>query len=298
MINSMEELIQQAQNHATATAVVAGAAGREVLESIKKAREDNVLEPLLVGDKDKIRGIAEEVDLSLDEDEIISASGSKQICSRSVELLASDEADLLMKGLVETSSLLKEILRDEYDLKSKQMLSHVVLAEVPALDRLIFISDGGMNICPDQNDKAAIVQNVIDCARKLGWEDPRVALLAAVEKTREDMPETLDAAVISKMADRGQISGGIVEGPFALDNALSSSAAKIKGLSGPVAGKADILITPNISSGNLLGKSVIYFAGGRFAAFLGGTEKPVVVTSRSDSAEIRYISLAAAAAMV
>ena len=293
MINSMEEMIQKAQEKETQRVVVAGAAGEEVLKSVKRAKTENIIQPILVGAKKEIEKHMSEIGLNLGPEQLIAAETTSEICQKSVGMLAGEEADVLMKGLVDTSRLMKEVLKKEYNLRTERLISHLVLAEVPAVDRLLFISDGGMNIKPSLSEKASIIQNAIDAAQKLGWEQPRVAVMAAVEKTKENMPETIDAAVLSKMADRGQITGGIVEGPYALDNALSPQAAEIKGLSGPVAGNADILITPEISSGNLLGKSVIHLAGGRFAALLGGTRKPIVVTSRADSAEVRFISLAA-----
>ncbi len=297
MINSMEEMIQKAKNKETQSVVVPGAAGEEVLKAVKKAKNENIINPILVGNETAIRELTSEIGLNLEKDRIIAAENTSEICQKSVSMLAEGKADVLMKGLVDTSRLMKEVLKKEYNLRTERLISHLVLAEVPAVDRLLFISDGGMNIKPSLEEKASIIQNAIDAAQKLGWEQPKAAVLAAVEKTKEAMPETMDAAVLSKMAERGQITGGLVEGPYALDNALSSEAAEIKGLSGPVAGEADILITPDISSGNLLGKSVIHMAGGRFAALLGGTRKPIVVTSRADSAEVRFISLAASGVM-
>jgi len=297
MLESMEDLVEEAKSGPVCRAVVPGAAGREVLGSLRRAEEEGILRPYLVGGAERIEELAREVGLKTSDERIIPADDDGEICRKAVKLLADDEADIMMKGLVSTSTLMKEVLKGEHNLRRDKLISHLVLAQVPALDRLIFISDGGMNIKPTLEEKAAIIQNAIDAARRLGWREPRVAVMAAVEKPREAMPETIDAAVLSKMGDRGQISGGIVEGPYALDNALSSEAADIKGLEGPVAGQADILITPEIAAGNLLGKSVIHLAGGEFAALLGGTRKPIVVTSRSDSARVRFISLAAAVVM-
>ncbi len=297
MLESMDELVEEAKSGPACRAVVPGAAGSEVLRSLKRAEEEGILCPYLVGDVEKIKDLAREVDLRITEERIIQAGDDREICRQAVKMLADEKADILMKGLVSTSTLMKEVLKGEHNLRTDKLISHLVLAQVPALERMIFISDGGMNIKPTLDEKAAIIQNAIDAARRLGWREPRVAVMAAVEKPREDMSETIDAAVLSKMGDRGQISGGIVEGPYALDNALSPEAAEIKGLEGPVAGRADILITPEIASGNLLGKSVIHLAGGEFAALLGGTRKPIVVTSRSDSARVRFISLAAAVVM-
>ncbi len=297
MINSIEELLDEARKKITQSVVVAGAGGREVLKSVAEAESEEILHPILVGDKDLIRREAESIGFSLDEERIISAEGKAEICRRSTELLADGSADVMMKGLVDTSRLMREILREKYDLKTERLISHIVLAEVPAVDRLFLISDGGMNINPSLSEKIEIIQNAINAARRLGWSQPKVALMAAVEKVRDNIPATQEAAILSKMADRGQIEGGLVDGPFALDNALSPEAARIKGIEGEVAGRADILITPDLNSGNLLGKSVIYMGGGRFAALLGGTRKPIVVTSRSDSADVRFISLSAAVVM-
>ena len=295
-MQNMDEIIQAAGQGEPARLVVAGAGGREVLKSVDQAQRQGMVKPLLIGDSQKIRKLARELKLTVSPGQIIAGKSDREISEVAVEKLLADQ-DILMKGLVETSSLMKAILAAKDRLLKRQLISHIVLAEVPAVDRLLFISDGGVNIKPGIEERAAIIQNAIDVALELGWETPRVALMAAVEKVRSSMPATEEAAILSKMADRGQISGGVVEGPFALDNALFQDAAEIKGLAGEVAGQADILITPDIVSGNLLGKSVVYLAGGCFAAFIGGTTRPIIVTSRADKAETRLASLAVAALM-
>ncbi len=295
-MKSMEEIIQAAGEGEPARLVVAGAGGREVLKSVAEAQRQGMVKPLLIGETQKIRALARELELNISPGQIIAGKSDREISEVAVEKLLEDQ-DILMKGLVETSSLMKAVLAAKDRLLKRRLISHLVLAEVPALDRLLFISDGGVNIKPGIEERAEIIQNAIDAARQLGWERPRVALMAAVEKVKSSMPATEEAAILSKMADRGQISGGVVEGPLALDNALFQDAAGIKGLTGEVAGQADILITPDIVSGNLLGKSVVYLAGGCFAAFIGGTTRPIIVTSRADKAETRLASLAVAVLM-
>ncbi len=295
-MESMEGLIKTASQGEAASLVVAGAGGREVLKSVKLAQEKGMIKPLLIGDSQKIRQLARDLALNISPGQIVAAKDDREISEIAVERLLADQ-DILMKGLVQTASLMKAVLAAKDKLLTRELISHLVLAEVPAVDRLIFISDGGVNISPGTQEKLAIIQNAVDAARQLGWEEPRVALLAAVEKIKKAMPATEEAALLAKMAERGEISGAKVDGPFGLDNALFSEAAAIKGLSGEVAGQADILITPDIESGNLLGKSVVYLAGGRFAAFIGGTTKPVIVTSRADKSDTRLASLAVAAIM-
>ncbi|HEY8541825.1 MAG TPA: phosphate acyltransferase, partial [Pseudothermotoga sp.] len=183
----------------------------------------------------------------------------------------------------------------EWGLRSSGLLSHVAVVEVPTLDRVVFITDGGMIIKPTLEEKVAIIKNAVDLMHKLGYEKPKVAIICAVETVNKDMPETIDASVISKMAQRGELKNCIVDGPLGLDNALNINAARVKNVKGEVAGQADLLVVPDIHSGNFLGKSALYFAGGKIAGLIVGAKAPIVVVSRADNAESKLLSIALAA---
>jgi len=196
-----------------------------------------------------------------------------------------------MKGLIKTSTLLKAVLNKEWGLRTERLLSHVVLMEIPGFDRLLFLTDGGMVIRPSLEEKVQIIMNAVDLAKRLGYEKPKVALIAAVETVNEKIPETVEASIIAKMAERGQIKGCIIDGPLGFDNAVSTFAARVKGIKSDVAGIADILVVPDIHSGNFLGKSVVYFAKGRIAGVVVGARKPVVIVSRADTEESKFYSV-------
>lgn len=208
--------------------------------------------------------------------------------------MSSGQADILMKGMIPTSDLLKAVLHKEAGLRTGKILSHVAAFEVPGYDRLIFVTDSGMNINPDLQQKAQIIENAALIAKGIGVEMPKVAVLAAVETINPSMQATLDASALTVMNKRGQISYCVVEGPLALDNAISPEAAEHKGITGEVAGKADILLVPAIETGNALYKSLIYFSGAKVGAVIAGARAPIVLTSRADSAESKLFSIALA----
>jgi phosphate butyryltransferase len=209
-----------------------------------------------------------------------------------VRAVSSGEADLLMKGNVKTATLLKAVLNKEWGLRSGSLLSHVFLFEIPKVGKVFCMTDGGMSMYPDLTAKKGIIENAVECYHKLGVECPRVAALAAVEVVNQDMPCTIDAAVLTQMNRRGQIKGCIVDGPLALDNAVSEESARHKGIVSDVAGKADILLVPDIEAGNLMGKVMIYMSGGRGAGVIVGARKPIVLTSRFDNVETKLLSIA------
>lgn len=272
--------------------IVVGPEDKVIMEAIDKAYQDGLIIPYLVGNEEEILKIAGELELNIDDYKIINAIDKKDKALKSIDCLI-DEADILMKGLIQTSAILSALLEKGKPLLKREILSHLILADIPILDKLIFISDGGMNISPDFKTKKAIITNAIEIAKEFGWEKPRVALLAAVEKVNQNMPETVEIERIVSEFDECMI-GAHIDGPLALDLAISKKAAEIKGVKGPVAGEADILITPEIVSGNLLGKSSIYFGGGKIAALLGGVVKPVSIPSRAADKETRLASIAAA----
>ncbi|TYB95794.1 MAG: bifunctional enoyl-CoA hydratase/phosphate acetyltransferase [Kosmotoga sp.] len=292
MFHNFDEMIQFASKLETQRVALVGAEDKEGLQALKKAQEMGIAEPLLVGDKDKTSQICKEIGLDC---EIINASNSVEAAEKGVKAVRNNNAQILMKGLVKTSVLLKAVLNKEWGLRKGELLSHLAVLDVPVLERLIFVSDGGMVIKPDIKEKAAIINNAVNFMNNIGYDNVKAALLAAVEVINEGMPETLDAAAISKMAQRGQIKNCEIDGPLALDNALSEMAAKVKKISGPVAGNADLLIVPDIHSGNILGKSAVYLADGTIAGIILGATVPIVIVSRADVARSKLASLALSA---
>ncbi|SDF49956.1 phosphate butyryltransferase [Sporomusa acidovorans] len=291
-LKSFDDIRNAVKDKLPKRVAVAAAQDAAVMEAVRGAREQKLAEFTLVGDIDKIKETAQKLGVDLDDVPLVHEPDDRKAAYRAVALVSSGQADVLMKGLINTADLLRAVLDKEIGLRTGRILSHTAVCEVPALDRLLMITDGGMNIAPTLQQKADIIQNSIQLAKVLGITPAKVAILAAVEVVNSDMPVTLEAAALTKMADRGQIRGAIVDGPLALDNALNLEAAKHKGISSPVAGGADILVTPDIEAGNILGKSLVYLAGAKLAGLILGAAKPVVVTSRADTYEAKLISIA------
>lgn len=294
MIRNYRELLAAVQGQPKKPKRVAVAAAQDdaVLEAVDMAQKQGIADFVLVGDQDKIKQVAAKLNISLSGLEILHQPDDRQAAFQAVSLVARGQADVVMKGFVNTADLLRAVLDKEAGLRTGRVLSHAAVFEVPGWDRLITITDGGMNIAPTLQQKADIIQNAVHLTTVLGIKPAKVAVLAAVEVVNPDMPTTLDAAILSKMADRGQIKGALIDGPLALDNAVSLEAAKHKGITGPVAGCADILLAPDIAAGNLLAKSLTYFAGARMAGLILGAAKPVVITSRADTHEAKVLSIA------
>jgi phosphate butyryltransferase len=272
--------------------VVAVAQDEAVLEAVKGAKEQGLAEFILVGDVSKMQTLAAQLGIDLDGLEIIHEPDDRQAAYRAVTLVSDGQADVLMKGLINTADLLRAVLDKEVGLRTGRVLSHVAVYDMPGFDRLIMVTDGGMNIAPSVKQKADIIHNSLNLSRVLGINPAKVAVLAAVEVVNPNMPATLDAAELKKMGAAGQFADAIIDGPLALDNAVSLEAAKHKGIHSPVAGLADILVVPDIEAGNMLGKSLLYFAGGRMAGLVMGAAKPIVVTSRADTHEAKIMSIA------
>ena len=292
MLRNFADVLQAVKELPPRKVAVAVAQDDAVLEAVQGAREQGIADFILVGDKEKILALASTMNINLEGLEIVHQPDDRQAAYDAVALVSCGRADVLMKGLLNTSDLLKAVLDKEVGLRTGRVLSHAAVFEIPGFDRLINITDGGMNIAPTLQQKADIIQNSVALAKAMGISPAKVAVLAAVEVINPDMPATLDAAALAKMADRGQIKGAIVDGPLALDNAVSLEAAKHKGIISSVAGQADILLVPTIEVGNALGKSTMYFAKGKMAGLILGAAKPVVVTSRADSHEGKILSIA------
>jgi len=259
------------------------------------AAERQLIEPLLIGSRARILDAAAESGLELDERWIIDAANAYEACQRAVALTQSGEARAIMKGNVHSDELLGAILKKDAGLRTGRRISHVFVMDAPTLDRLLFISDAAVNIAPDLAVKVDIVQNAIDLAQACGIETPKVGVLSAVEMVNIAIPSTLDAAILSKMAERGQIRGGVVDGPLAMDNAVDIGAARTKGITSFVAGRADILIAPNIEAGNMLAKELTFVARAEAAGLVLGAKVPVMLTSRADNDRSRLASSALAA---
>lgn len=292
MMRSLHELLEKAKQAGRKNLVVVGAEDAEAVEATLMAKKEGLVGRIfLVGNAQKLKSYE-----NLSDIEVVDSCDEVDASEKGVKLVSSKKADVLVKGLVKTSVLLKAVLNKEWGLRGSGLLTHIVAVEVPALDRVVFVSDGGIVIKPSLEEKVKLINNAVEVMRRLGYETPKVALICAVETVNPAMPETVEAAILAKMNQRGEIKNCVVDGPLGLDNALDLRAAEVKGVKSPVAGRADLLIVPDIHSGNFLGKSAIYFAGGRIAGMVIGSKAPIVLVSRADTAESKLLSIAMACA--
>ncbi len=276
-----------------ATAVVAPEEEMALRGALKAARE-HLIEPVLVGSAQKIRAVAEEWHLSLDDLAIEDVPGHDAAATRAVELVHSGRVSAIMKGFLHTDELLRQVVKTQGGLRTSRRLSHVFVMDAPALAGLLLVTDAVVNIAPTLEDKVDIVQNAIDLALALGIAEPKVGILSAIETVNPKIPSTIDAAVLSKMAERGQIRGGVVDGPLAMDNAVSLTSARTKGVISAVAGLADVLVVPNVEAGNILAKELTYAAQAEGAGIVLGAKVPIMLTSRADDERSRLFSCAVA----
>ena len=276
--------------------IVAAAQDQHSLGAVIRAWQDNIVEPILIGDQESIQNICSVSDYNIDGMRIIHEPDMDVAVQTSVKMVSNREADILMKGKVGTSTLLKSVLNKEWGLRTGNLLSHFALFEVETYPKVIAVTDVAMNIAPDLQDKIAIINNSVSCLVKLGYILPKVAILGAVEMVNENMKATLDAALLSKMNQRDQIKNCIIDGPLAFDNAVSFESAKHKGIRSEVAGDTDLLLMPDIEVGNVLYKSLVFFAKAKVASVILGAKVPIVLTSRSDSEQAKYDSILLAAA--
>ncbi|MEM1316165.1 MAG: bifunctional enoyl-CoA hydratase/phosphate acetyltransferase, partial [Pseudomonadota bacterium] len=259
------------------------------------ARDKGLIDPVLVGRPDKIRAAAEAIGADLAGLEILEAERHGAAARLAVKTVAEGKADALMKGALHTDDLLRAVLSKSDGLRAGRRLTHVFVLDVPGIGHPVFVTDAAINIAPDLTAKVDIVQNAIDLAISLGIEQPKVGVLSAVETVNPNLPSSVDAALLSKMAERGQITGGVVEGPLAMDNAVSLAAARAKGISGPVAGQAEILVAPDLDAGNMLAKQLTFVARAAAAGVVLGARCPIILTSRADDERARLASCAVAA---
>lgn len=292
MIQNFAELIKVAQDGPAAKMAVAVAEDEDVLLALDAAQQRGIVDAILVGHQEKIELVAKTAGINLAPYQIIHEENNLQAARRAVQLVSSGNAQLVMKGLIGTADILRAVLDKEVGLRTGRVLSHVAVVDVQGFDHLMLVTDAAMNIAPDLSQKVQIIQNAVLVARALGIDMPKVAPLAAVEVVNPDMPATVEAAQLSKMAERGQIKNCIIDGPLALDNAVSAEAAAHKGIKSPVAGLADILLVPDIEAGNILYKSLTYFARAQMGGMIAGAKAPVVLTSRADSPATKLNSIA------
>jgi phosphate butyryltransferase len=259
-----------------------------------EAAAAGLITPILIGPADELRATAKASSLDIAAFRIIDAATAQTAASRAVQLVHDGEAAALMKGDLHTDIMMHEVMADSAGLRTARRISHVYLLDVPGYPRPLLLTDAAINLRPDLDQKADIIRNAIDLAHVIGIPAPRVAILAAVETVSARQPATLDAAALCKMADRGQITGGILDGPLAFDNAVSLIAAKAKNITSPVAGLADILIVPDLEAGNMLAKQLTFMSGAAAAGIVLGARVPIILTSRADSAQTRLASCALA----
>ena len=283
MSKNFDDLLTKLKVAKTKKLAVAVAQDEPVLEAVKAAKDRGIADAILVGDREKIEAVATKIDMDLSSFEIVHEADVKKAALKAIELVSSGQADMVMKGLVDTATFLRSVLNKEVGLRTGKLMSHVSVFEIEGIDRLILLTDAAFNTYPDLKQKVQIINNSVMVAKACGIENPKV------------MPATIDAALLSKMSDRGQIKGCIVDGPLALDNALSEEASHHKGVTGPVAGKADVLLLHDIDVANVMYKSLTYTAKTKNGGILVGTSAPVILTSRADSFETKVNSIALAA---
>jgi len=292
VITSFEDLLAASRANGPKAVVAVGAQQDSVLEAMAAAQQRGIARGILVGDEPQIRRIAEKCQVDLAEMEIFHEPLIEDAAQRAMMLVAEGKAQIAMKGKVETAIFLRAVLNRELGLRTGRLLSHVAAFDMRDLGRLLLISDAGVNIAPTLEQKADIVRNAIYVAHRLGLQEPNVAVLASTETVNPAIPANVEAAALAKMADRKQITGAIVDGPLALDNAISPDAAADKDISSQVAGRADILISPDIEAGNVLVKAIVYFARSPMAGVVVGAKAPLILPSRSDTFESKLDSMA------
>jgi len=296
-IKNFDELINKVKGFEDKRKVAIIAAHDEhTLEAVFRAVENNIIEPVLIGNAEEIKKIIKKLNKNLNHENIIDISNDIEAAYLGVELAAKGEIDFIMKGMIQTPDLLKAVVDKEKGLRTGNIMSHFVINEIPNYHKLLVTTDGGMMTYPDVDQKRQIIENAVNVLLQLGYEEPKVAVLAATENINLKMPESVDADKLKEMNQGGVITNCIVEGPISYDLTMSKEAAEIKGYNSPVSGDADVLIVPNITAGNILGKSLIYSAGAKMAGFIVGAKVPIVLTSRGSSSDEKYLSLVLCAA--
>ena len=290
-----ERLIARCKVLSPVPTAVAHPCDESSLRGAVEAAEMGILLPILVGPRDKIEAVAAQFKLDISPYQLVDVPHSHAAAEMAVQLAREGKAEMLMKGSLHTDELMAAVVRSATGLRTGRRISHAFIMDVPKLDRVIIVTDAAINIFPTLTDKMHIIQNAIDLVTDLDFPNPKVAILSAMETVNPDVPSTVEAAALCKMADRKQITGGILDGPLALDNAIDLSAAAIKKIDSPVAGKADILVVPDLEAGNMLAKSLSFMADADAAGIVLGARVPIILTSRADSVMTRLASCAVAA---
>ncbi|MCL1996715.1 MAG: bifunctional enoyl-CoA hydratase/phosphate acetyltransferase [Defluviitaleaceae bacterium] len=298
MYAKFDDLQKMVQSKKDARVAVASAQDKHSLEALRDLREQFDMQYMLVGDGKEITRLSQDVGLDLSGVDIIEAQSEEEAAADAVALVKKGEANLLMKGKLQTATLLKAVLNKETGIRHGTLMSHIAALESPAYDRLMYITDGGINPAPDYSQKKGILLNAIGFLHKLGYESPNVAALAAVEKASEKVPGTQDAFLLGKESETGEILGCTVEGPISFDLAISKVSAKIKGFESKIAGETDIFLAPDISSGNILAKALQYLGNAKMAGCVIGAKVPIILTSRGATAEEKYLSFLLALAAI
>jgi phosphotransacetylase len=293
-----DRLLKRCEPLAPVTCAVAHPCDPDSLLGALEAARRELIVPVLVGPAGRIRALAESLGEDISPYRLVATEHSHASAAAAVALARNGEVETLMKGSLHTDEIMAAVVSSQGGLRTERRVSHVFVMDVPAYDRILFVTDAAINIEPSLKEKADIAQNAIDLAHNLGLERPKLAILSAVEMVNPDIASTIDAAALCKMADRGQIRGAVLDGPLAFDNAISELAARTKSIDSPVAGRADILLVPDIESGNMLAKQLQYFAGADSAGIVLGARVPIILTSRADNVRMRIGSAAVAKLVV
>jgi phosphate butyryltransferase len=293
--SGFESLLDRAKSLGRAKVAVAGAADKEVLEAIKIAEKEGLISPVLVGDADQIKRLAQEIGLSLNGAELIHEPLPEAAAHQAVDAVVNGQAHFLMKGQINSSDFLRTVLQPDQGLRTGRLLSHFSAFQVPGFSRLLFVTDGGLNIAPNLAQKKEILANSLAYLKDIGMDLVNVIILAANEVANEKMSATMDALALAEMSQAGEFPGAIVEGPLALDGAVSAAALKHKGIVSRINGDVDLFLVPTIEVGNVLGKSLVYFAGATMAGIVLGAQVPIVMTSRNDTPRSKFMALTMAA---
>ena len=297
VISGFPTLKDKLQQVPPKAAVVAAAHDEHTLQAVFAARRDGLIRPILVGHREEILSMARGLGEELDASQVVDGADDVDCAVRSVALIRSGEGAMLIKGMLPTGTLLKAVVNKETGIRASEVMSHVAILDVPSYHKLLYVTDGGMVVAPDLEQKRHILKNVVNFCRFLGYDCPKAAALCAVETVSPAMPETADAAALKVEGKRGNFGPCLVEGPISLDLATDPEAARVKGYHSPVAGDADILLAPSIAAGNLLGKSLYGLAGGEMAGVVLGAKVPITVNSRGATPEEKYWSILICAAM-
>jgi len=292
MIKNFKELLETAKSQKMMKIVVAAAQDEDVIKAVSQAKEIGIAEPVLVGDKAKIVSIMYELGIPSGEFEIMDEPDLIQAARKSVKLVREGKGDFLMKGILQTADIMRAVLDKEEGLRTDNLISHVMVYEVPTYNKLLYLTDGGMNVAPDLSQKVQILENAVKVCKAMKMEKIYASCIAGAETVNPKIPATVDAKAIEDMKDKWEEQGVVVQGPVALDLAISSEACAHKGFKGEGGGKADILLVPYYEVGNAMGKAMTYFAGAKSAGVIMGAKVPIVLVSRADSAETKLLSIA------